>query len=357
MTADSQKDIEYLKAIGRVCAETLQKMMGQVRAGMTTHELDEIGRAFLEAEGARSAPQVAYNYPGATCISVAPVIAHGIPGGRVLHEGELFHIDVSAELNGYFADTGASLRVPQADGSPPRQPAPEIDRKRFIIDVTAPAGTSTSDLAELSARIQELLHSAPGVSGVYAACGIAANPDIWSLPDVSSGHIHLEITVTGTVPTVTVMRYARERMRSLSQSLEGVDFTVRPGATTFERILRPQSTDLQIRIQGNDPVINGRIAAEFAHQVQDLPGLVDVSIPSRDGAPEYRIVIDRLAAERYGVTPREIIGHISQQANGVEATVLSGVDHRIARKHRDAPEAALRTRRHWIQRPSTAAEP
>jgi len=111
MTADSTKDIQYLKAIGRVCAETLRKMTGGVRAGMTTRELDEIGRAFLEAEGARSAPQVTYNFPGMTCISVSPVIAHGIPNEHVLREGELIHIDVSAELDGYYADTGASLVV------------------------------------------------------------------------------------------------------------------------------------------------------------------------------------------------------------------------------------------------------
>src|ERR1041384_374942 len=111
MTADSQKDIEYLKAIGRICAETLRKMMSEVRAGMTTRELDEIGGALLEAQGARSAPQVAYHYPGVTCISVSPVIAHGIPNEYVLREGELIHIDVSAELDGYYADTGASLVV------------------------------------------------------------------------------------------------------------------------------------------------------------------------------------------------------------------------------------------------------
>lgn len=115
MTADSQKDIEYLRAIGRVCAETLRKMMNATRAGMTTRELDEIGRAFLEAEGARAAPQITYNYPAATCISVSPVIAHGIPDEHVLREGELIHIDVSAELDGYYADTGASLVVSKRD--------------------------------------------------------------------------------------------------------------------------------------------------------------------------------------------------------------------------------------------------
>jgi len=111
MTADSAKDIQRLKAIGRICAETLRKMMSQTCAGMTTRELDEIGRAFLEAEGAHSAPQAMYNFPGATCISVSPVIAHGIPNEYVLRQGELIHIDVSAELDGYYADTGASLIV------------------------------------------------------------------------------------------------------------------------------------------------------------------------------------------------------------------------------------------------------
>jgi methionyl aminopeptidase len=115
MTADSEKEIQYLKAIGRICAETLRKMTGAVRAGMTTRELDEIGRVFLEAEGARSAPQITYNFPTATCISVSPVIAHGIPNEHVLQEGELIHIDVSAERDGYYADTGASLVVAKRD--------------------------------------------------------------------------------------------------------------------------------------------------------------------------------------------------------------------------------------------------
>lgn len=115
MTADSNKDLQYLKAIGRICTEALRRMQGAVRVGMTTRELDEIGRAFLETEGARSAPQAMYKFPGATCISVSPVIAHGIPNERLLREGELIHIDVSAELDGYFADTGASLVVSKSE--------------------------------------------------------------------------------------------------------------------------------------------------------------------------------------------------------------------------------------------------
>lgn len=115
MTADSAIDIRNLKTIGHICAETLRTMMKAARAGITTRELDGIGRALLEAEGARSAPEVSYNFPGATCISVSPVIAHGIPNDHVLQAGELIHIDVSAELDGYYADTGASMVVSKHD--------------------------------------------------------------------------------------------------------------------------------------------------------------------------------------------------------------------------------------------------
>ncbi len=115
MTVESESDIRHLKVIGRICARVLQKMIAQVHPGITTRELDEIGRACLQAEGARSAPQVMYAFPGATCISVIPVIAHGIPGGYALREGDLVHIDVSAELEGYYADTGASVTVSRAD--------------------------------------------------------------------------------------------------------------------------------------------------------------------------------------------------------------------------------------------------
>jgi len=111
MTIDSENDIRQLKTIGRICAEALKTMIKAVRPGISTAELDEIGRVFLEAEGARSAPQVMYNFPGTTCISVAPVIAHGIPDAYRLEGDDLIHIDVSAELNGYYADTGASVIV------------------------------------------------------------------------------------------------------------------------------------------------------------------------------------------------------------------------------------------------------
>ncbi len=111
MTADSEKDIKALKAIGRVVALAVRTMMEHAKPGITTAELDHIGKEVLDKEGAKSAPQVMYQFPGATCISISPIIAHGIPDDHVLKEGELINIDVSAEMDGYFADTGASMVV------------------------------------------------------------------------------------------------------------------------------------------------------------------------------------------------------------------------------------------------------
>lgn len=150
MTADSGKDLQYLKAIGRVCAEALRKMMGATRAGMTTRELDEIGRAFLETEGARSAPRVTYNFPGTTCISVSPVIAHGIPGEHVLQAGELIHIDVSAELDGYYADTGASMIVSKHERSLEKL----LDATKATLAKTLRAAKAGSSLNAIGRTVQ-----------------------------------------------------------------------------------------------------------------------------------------------------------------------------------------------------------
>jgi methionyl aminopeptidase len=80
---------------------------------MTTKQLDQIGEEFLKQHGARSAPILAYNYPGYTCISVNDVAAHGIPSeDLVLQPGDMLNVDVSAELEGYWADTGASMPMP-----------------------------------------------------------------------------------------------------------------------------------------------------------------------------------------------------------------------------------------------------
>lgn len=111
MTITHEDELDGLKTIGRIVAGTMQAMARAMEPGMTTRELDAIGRALLEREGAVPAPEATYAFPGATCISVNEEIAHGIPGDRVLAQGDLVNIDVSASKDGFFADTGATFRL------------------------------------------------------------------------------------------------------------------------------------------------------------------------------------------------------------------------------------------------------
>jgi len=112
MTIESEQDLAGLREIGHIVALALHEMRQRVRPGITTAELDSIGAEVLAQHGANSAPMAVYDFPGATCISLNHVAAHGIPGDRVIREGDLVNVDVSAELNGYFADTAATIPVP-----------------------------------------------------------------------------------------------------------------------------------------------------------------------------------------------------------------------------------------------------
>lgn len=121
MSIENENDLIALRKIGRIVAQCLQYMGSKLEPGITTLELDQLGQVFLEKQGARSAPKLVYNFPGTTCISVNEEAAHGIPSAKILSAGDLVNIDVSAELGGYFADTGGSFIIP-----------PESDLKRNL---------------------------------------------------------------------------------------------------------------------------------------------------------------------------------------------------------------------------------
>ena len=89
MTIENDDDLRNLLRIGRICGEALQHMLAHVEPGMTTAQLDAIGAEFVQRQGARSAPILAYKFPGFTCISLNDEAAHGIPGERVIQAGDL----------------------------------------------------------------------------------------------------------------------------------------------------------------------------------------------------------------------------------------------------------------------------
>ena len=101
-------------------------MRRSVRPGVTTAELDAIAGDVFERAGARSGPQLDYDFPGVTCISVNDEAVHGIPGKRKLRGGDLVKLDVTAELNGFYADACISVPVGKRahGGDAPRRAPP-----------------------------------------------------------------------------------------------------------------------------------------------------------------------------------------------------------------------------------------
>src|SRR5918992_2220751 len=114
MTLSSRGDLAGLRRAGAVVAETLQAMAAAARPGIRTDELDEIAARTFRRHGARSAPQLTYDFPATTCISVNEQIVHGIPGERVLEPRDVVKLDVTAELHGYVADAAVTVLIPPA---------------------------------------------------------------------------------------------------------------------------------------------------------------------------------------------------------------------------------------------------
>ena len=112
MIVTTQTDLDALREIGRICAETLKIMADALEPGITTKELDAIGADYLARHGAQSAPITCYDFPGCNCISVNDVVAHGIPSDQVIKAGDVVNIDVSAVKDGFFSDNGASYALP-----------------------------------------------------------------------------------------------------------------------------------------------------------------------------------------------------------------------------------------------------
>ena len=114
MSINSPEEFDGLRATGRIVRRMIEAMKRQVRAGVTTVALDEIGARVMRQHGARSAPKLVYGFPGTSCISVNEEAVHGIPSGRALREGDLVKLDVTVEKDGFMADAAETIAVGDA---------------------------------------------------------------------------------------------------------------------------------------------------------------------------------------------------------------------------------------------------
>ncbi|EHM7981310.1 MULTISPECIES: type I methionyl aminopeptidase [Bacteroidota] len=114
MSITAETDMIGMQAVSKAVALTLRAMQSYAKPGMSTKELDDFGARMLYSFGAKSAPYSTYKFPGCTCICVNHEVAHGIPSAsKILKDGDLVNVDVSAEMNGFWADNGGSFVLGQ----------------------------------------------------------------------------------------------------------------------------------------------------------------------------------------------------------------------------------------------------
>ena len=149
MSIKSSYELESLKKISGIVAYTLKEMIQYAKVGMTTKELDTYGGEILKKLGAKSAPFLTYKFPGYTCISVNKEFCHGIPSfSKILQEGDLINIDVSAELNGFWSDNGSSFVL----GKDLNQHTDLVEASKYILKKAIKnikSGVKISDIGEL----------------------------------------------------------------------------------------------------------------------------------------------------------------------------------------------------------------
>jgi methionyl aminopeptidase len=105
------KELESMRAAGAIVRKMIEAMKQAVRPGVTTAQLDEVGAEVMRQQGAKSAPQMVYQFPGVNCISLNDEAVHGIPGDRVVHDGDLVKLDVTIEKDGFMADAAETVAV------------------------------------------------------------------------------------------------------------------------------------------------------------------------------------------------------------------------------------------------------
>ncbi len=167
----SKKEIDFIKESCKIVAETLQLMKVHVRPGITTKEIDQIAEDYIKSNNAIAAfkgysQAGSIDFPGTICSSVDDEVVHGIPGNRVLKEGEIISLDVGVLKNGYYGD--AALSVAVGDISDEKKKLMEVTEKSLYLGIEQ--AKENNRLHDISAAIQEFVE-ANGYSIVRDLCG------------------------------------------------------------------------------------------------------------------------------------------------------------------------------------------
>ena len=109
--SDYKEKFEKMKIAGNLASKTLDMLTGEIKAGVSTNKIDKLGYEYIRDNGGYSAPLFYRGFPKSLCTSLNHVICHGIPGERILDEGDILNIDVTAIVDGFYGDTSRMYSI------------------------------------------------------------------------------------------------------------------------------------------------------------------------------------------------------------------------------------------------------
>ena len=203
MSINGPEELKGMRAAGAVVRQILEAMKRCVRPGVTTAELDEVGAGVMREQGARSAPALVYQFPGANCISVNEEAVHGIPGKRELRSGDLVKLDVTTEKDGFMAD--AAITVPVGEVTEESRRLAECAERAFTkAMLVARAGFRVSEIGRVVER--EVRRSGFAVIRDLSGHGIGRTiheePRVPNFPDPRANQILTEGLVITVEPII-----------------------------------------------------------------------------------------------------------------------------------------------------------
>lgn len=175
----SADELAAMRRAGRVVAEMHHDIRAALRPGVTTADLDRIGRAVLDRRGAQSNFLNYHGYPAVICASVNEVVIHGIPGGRVLAEGDLISIDCGAIVDGWHGDAAFTAGV----GPLPDHAARLLATADAALDAAIACMVPDGHLGDIGHAVESLVLAA-GYDVVHDYCGHGIGRAMHERPDV-----------------------------------------------------------------------------------------------------------------------------------------------------------------------------
>lgn len=146
----SSREIGVMREAGRIVATVLDTLKKEIKPGITTGELDAIAARIIKEHGATASFKGYRGYPASICASINEEVVHGIPGDRVLQEGDLIAIDVGSVYNGFQGDSAITIAV----GKISKKAEALIDATRGALNAGIEAAREGAHLGDVSAAIQ-----------------------------------------------------------------------------------------------------------------------------------------------------------------------------------------------------------